>query len=136
MGTTLLHRPARIPVPETSDKPIQVAAPPTLPDGGGGHMNMAMVLMPMMSGSGGLMMALTNFNRPLFAAAGLLMLVASIGLGVVMWISMRIGPKKRLREQRERYLDYLDDMRTVLRRASRAQQRSNELKYPHPALLG
>ena len=135
MSTTLVRRPARQPVPEISTKPITVAAPPQLPDAQSAAMNMAMVIMPMMSGSGALMMALTNANRPLYAAAGLLMLVASVGLGVVMWVSMRSGPRRKLREQRERYLDYLEDMRGVIRKAVRAQKAVAAQRHPHPELL-
>jgi len=135
VSTTLVRRPARQPVPEVSSTPIKLAAPPQLPEPGSAAMNMAMVIMPMMSGSGALMMALTNANRPLYAAAGLLMLVASVALGVVMWISMRSGPKRKLREQRERYLDYLEDMRGTIRKAARGQREAHALRHPHPELL-
>ncbi|GLZ76491.1 type VII secretion protein EccC [Actinorhabdospora filicis] len=135
MSTVLVRRPARKAVPEVSSAPIAIAAPPQLPDAQSATMNMAMVIMPMMSGSGALMMALTNPNRPLYAAAGLLMLVASVGLGIVMWVSMRSGPKRKLREQRERYLDYLEDVRGVVRKAARVQRAAAALRHPHPELL-
>ncbi|MGH8877270.1 MAG: type VII secretion protein EccCa, partial [Stackebrandtia sp.] len=98
-------------------------------------MNASVILMPMMVGSGGLTMALTNSNRPLLAAVGLLMVVVAIALAAVMWISMRLGPRRKLRQERERYLDYLDDMRATVRKAARAQHRANDRRHPHPRLL-
>ncbi|GAA4917303.1 S-DNA-T family DNA segregation ATPase FtsK/SpoIIIE [Stackebrandtia albiflava] len=98
-------------------------------------MGMTMIAMPMMAGTSGLIMALSNIDRPLFAMVGLFMLVGAVALGGIMFVSMRLGPRRKLRDQRERYLDYLDDMRSLIRDAVRAQQDAAAARHPHTPLL-
>ncbi|HIW64239.1 MAG TPA: type VII secretion protein EccCa [Candidatus Stackebrandtia excrementipullorum] len=135
MSTTLIRRPARSAASPISDEPITLAAPPVQPEPANPAMGMTMIAMPMMAGSSGLIMALSNIERPLFAMIGLMMLVGAVSLGAIMFISMRLGPKRKLREQRERYLDYLDDMRSLIRDAVRAQHTAAEQRHPHSPLL-
>jgi S-DNA-T family DNA segregation ATPase FtsK/SpoIIIE len=135
MGTTLVRRPARLAVPDPGSEPVVVAAPPQVADAAGAGMSGAMIIMPVVSGTGGLLIALTNRDRPLFAVAGLLFLVASVAVGVVMFLSIRLGPRRRLREQRERYLDYLEDLRVTLRTIIAAQCSGAAFRHPAPDLL-
>lgn len=93
-----------------------------------------MIIMPIMAGGGGLLMAITNSN-PLMAATGGLFLVAAVSVGVVMLISQRSGPRRQLRESRERYLDYLEDLRRRLRRTVAAQQANASWCHPEPTRL-
>ncbi|GAB3996554.1 type VII secretion protein EccC [Glycomyces albus] len=135
MGTEVIHRPARRPLPEVSTEPLTLATPPVMGDGLPPTMGAPMLLMPVMSGSGAMVMTLSNLHRPLYATAGLLMLVASIAMGVVLFIAMRSGPKRKLRQERERYLDYLEDARRAIREAVAAQRTRAALRHPHPDLL-
>jgi hypothetical protein len=97
-------------------------------------MGASMVIMPVLAGGGGLMMALTNRN-PLAAAAGGLFLVAAVAVGVVMLIGQRSGPRRQLREGRERYLDYLEELRRTLRGTVAAQRASARWRHPAPDRL-
>ncbi|WP_081883485.1 type VII secretion protein EccCa, partial [Glycomyces tenuis] len=135
MGTEVVRRPARRPVAELSTEPITLAAPPVLGDPPSPIMGAPMLMMPVMSGSGAMVMVLSNLERPLYATAGLLMLVASIAMGVVLFIAMRSGPRRKLRQERERYLDYLEDARHTIREAVRAQRDWGASRHPHPGLL-
>jgi S-DNA-T family DNA segregation ATPase FtsK/SpoIIIE len=135
VSTRVVRRPARRPVTELSAEPITLASPPALGDPPSPIMGAPMLMMPIMSGSGAMVMVLSNLERPLYATAGLLMLVASVAMGVVMFVAMRSGPRRKLRQERERYLDYLEDARQTIREAVRAQREWGAVRHPHPRLL-
>jgi S-DNA-T family DNA segregation ATPase FtsK/SpoIIIE len=63
------------------------------------------------------------------------MLVASVAMGVVMFAAMRSGPRRKLRQERERYLDYLEDARHTIREAVKSQRDHAARRHPHPGLL-
>lgn len=132
MTTVLVHRPARDkPVPGDPE-PLLVAPPPQLKERQTGSMNAATMVMPLMSGSGSLLITLTNQHRPLFAAAGLLFLVASVGLGVVLFVGSRSSARRQQREQRERYLEHLEALRLEARSALERQGREDAARHPDP----
>jgi DNA segregation ATPase FtsK/SpoIIIE, S-DNA-T family len=135
LGNVIVRRPARLAVPEPGTEPIVIAAPPQVTDPPALGTSAAMIVMPLASGAGSLLITLTNANRPLFAAAGLLCLVASVAFGVVMFVSARTGARRRLREQRERYLDYVEDVRRTLRNVTAHQREAAALRHPEPGLL-
>jgi DNA segregation ATPase FtsK/SpoIIIE, S-DNA-T family len=135
MGTDVVRRPARRPTPEVSHEPITLASPPALGDPPSAAMGAPMLMMPLMSGSGAMIMVLSNLQRPLYATAGLLMLVASVVMGIVLFAAMRSGPRRKLRQERERYLDYLEDARHAIREAVKAQRDHAARRHPHPGLL-
>ncbi len=95
--------------------------------------SMGMILVPAASGVGAVLLAVTQQDRPLMAAAGLLVLAASIAVGVAMVIGSRTGTRRRTREQRERYLDYLERARTAAREGANRQQRNAGLVHPSPS---
>ncbi|ASU86220.1 type VII secretion protein EccC [Nocardiopsis gilva YIM 90087] len=131
----LVHRPARHSVPDPGDTPISVASPPQLPENPPASGSMAMMLMPVISGSGSLLMAVTMGNRPLYAAGAMLVMVASVAVGVTMFLAQRNGPRRRILDQRERYLDYLDRLRATVREVTAAQRTSAAFRHPAPSLL-
>ncbi|MBO3734992.1 type VII secretion protein EccCa [Glycomyces niveus] len=135
MGTDVVRRPARRPAPEVSTEPITLASPPALGDPPSAAMGAPMLMMPLMSGSGAMIMVLSNLQRPLYATAGLLMLVASVAMGIVLFAAMRSGPRRKLRQERERYLDYLEDARHTIREAVKVQRDHAARRHPHPGLL-
>ncbi|WP_246062349.1 type VII secretion protein EccCa [Haloactinospora alba] len=94
-----------------------------------------MIMMPIISGSGSLLMTITMGNRPLMAAGSMMVMLASVAVGVVMFVSQRNGPRKRIREQRERYLDYLDQVRETVRDVAAKQRRGSAFRHPAPRLL-
>jgi S-DNA-T family DNA segregation ATPase FtsK/SpoIIIE len=134
VGTVLVKRPARIAAPAVDSSEVSIADPPKSQSAPPAAMGASMIIMPVMAGGGGLMMAITN-RSPLAAAAGGLFLVAAVAVGVVMLIGQRSGPRRQLREARERYLDYLEELRRRLRRTVSAQQASAVWRHPEPARL-
>ncbi|GAB3463622.1 type VII secretion protein EccC [Streptomonospora sediminis] len=92
-------------------------------------------MMPIITGSGSLLMTITFGNRPLYAVAGVMIMLASVAVGVIMFISQHNGPRKRIREQRERYLDYLDHLRGTVREVAGIQRRAAAFRHPAPHLL-
>jgi len=132
--TVLLRRPAPLEIaePAGSQGPLVLAAPPQLNDQQAASTNLAMLVMPLVSGSGSLLIALTNQDRPLFAAAGLLFMVVSVGLGVVLFVGTRSSARRRQRAGRERYLDYLEGMRRTAREAAAVQRMRAACRHPTP----
>ncbi len=136
MTTTLVKRPARIAPPAVPTDQIAIAEPPTQQQTPPAAAGATMIIMPVMAGAGSLTMALTSANRnPIYAIGGLIFLVGSITVGVIMIISQRSGPKRLLREGRERYLDYVEDLRHNLREIISSQQRSAAWRHPTPVML-
>ncbi len=66
------------------------------------------------------------------AIGGLIFLVGSITVGAIMIISQRSGPKRLLREGRERYLDYVEDLRHTLRETICRAEAERRLAAPDP----
>ena len=62
--------------------------------------SMGMILVPAASGFGAVLLAVTQQDRPLLAAAGLLVLAASIAVGLAMVIGSRTGTRRRTQESR------------------------------------
>jgi S-DNA-T family DNA segregation ATPase FtsK/SpoIIIE len=135
VGTTLVKRPARIMPPTPDREPIAIADPPQRQQSAPGVAGIGMILMPLMSGGTFLTMAITNANRPLFAMAGLLFLVASVTMGAIVIVGQRVGPRKRMREARERYLDYVEELRHQLRDTIGEQKAGAAWRHPEPGSL-
>ncbi len=135
MTTTLVKRPARITPPAVPTDQIAIADPPTQQQTPPAAAGATMILMPIMSGAGSLTVSLTNRANPMVAVGGLIFLVGSITVGAIMIISQRSGPKRLLREGRERYLDYVEDLRHQLRETIAAQKQSAAWRHPFPGLL-
>jgi S-DNA-T family DNA segregation ATPase FtsK/SpoIIIE len=134
VSTVLVKRPARIAAPTVDTGEITIADPPKPQQTPPAAMGASMIIMPIMAGSGGLLMAITNRN-PLAAATGGVFLVAAVAVGVMMLVGQRSGPRRQLREGRERYLDYLEDLRRRLRATVAAQQAGSDWRHPEPARL-
>ncbi len=132
MTVRVVHRPARLGAPQTEQRVQALAPPPTMDDGTTSGQGMVAVMMPVLAGTGSLMVVLTNINRPLFAALGLVFFAGSVSLGMLMFASQRRGPRKRIRLQRQRYVQYLDQVRSSLRIAESAQRRSAQWLHPQP----
>ncbi len=104
-------------------------------DGTASGQSMVTLMMPVLAGTGALMVVLTNINRPLFAALGLVFFAGSVSLGMLMFASQRRGPRKRIRLQRQRYVQYLDQVRGSVRTAEAAQRRAAQWHHPPPDAL-
>jgi S-DNA-T family DNA segregation ATPase FtsK/SpoIIIE len=130
MTTTLVKRPARIEPPSTQTNPLSIEAPPARGQSAPALAGASMMMMPIMSGTGSITVAITQKGRPIVAVAALIALIGSIAIGVLMMISQRSGTKRQVRESRERYLDYIEAMRHTVRDQITHQRAEQAWRYP------
>ena len=131
MTTTLVKRPARIEPPATADEPLTIAAPPARGQSAPAMAGASMMMMPIMSGTGSIAVAITQRNsNPIIPVASFLALIGSIAIGVMMMISQRSGTKRQVREGRERYLDYVEALRHSVRKQIAGQRAEQAWRYP------
>jgi len=130
MTTTLVKRPARIAPPSTEGSALAIEAPPMRGQAAPAMAGASMMMMPIMSGTGSLTVAITQQGRPIVAVAALLALVGSIAIGAMMMISQRSGSKRQVREGRERYLDYVEALRHTVRDQIAGQRAEQAWRYP------
>ena len=90
----------------------------------------SMMMMPIMSGTGSLTVAITQRDRPIVAVAAFLALIGSIAIGAMMLISQRSGTKRAVRESRERYLDYVEGLRREVRGQIAGQRAEQAWRHP------
>src|SRR6478735_4670706 len=121
-----------MPPPDPGSDPVALVAPPRQNESAPMSGSLGMILVPAASGVGAVLLAVTQQDRPLMAAAGLLVLAASIAVGLAMVIGSRTGTRRRTREQRERYLDYLEQARVEAREGADRQHRNAGLTHPSP----
>ncbi|WP_370462430.1 type VII secretion protein EccCa [Nocardiopsis sp. FR6] len=112
-----------------------MATPPQMPENPPASSSGAMIIMPIITGSGSLLMSITMGHRPLMAVAGVMIMMASVVVGIIMFVAQHNGPRKRIREQRERYVDYLDQLREIVRDVASVQRADNAFRHPDPQLL-
>ncbi|GAB3439188.1 type VII secretion protein EccC [Streptomonospora sediminis] len=133
MTTRVVHRPARTVHPPPQRAPYDVEAPPTLPDGNAqGNQLMSILPMVAMMGSLTIMMVLRN---PAFMALGALVLVVALCAALGMLLSRRGQAARQRRNQRELYLEYLEELREDLSGRERGVREHAQLLNPPPAAL-
>lgn len=130
MTTTLVKRPARVAPPGSQVESVTIAAPPGRGQGAPAMAGASMMMMPIMSGTGSLTVAVTQKGRPIIAVAAFLALIGSIAIGVLMMVSQRSGAKRAEREGRERYLDYIESLRHQVRDQISDQRAEQAWRYP------
>jgi S-DNA-T family DNA segregation ATPase FtsK/SpoIIIE len=128
----LVHRPARVVRPPVDDGPRALEAPPTLPEGRPG--NPMQALLPVAGASSSLAMMLVFRNPAMLAVGALLMLVTVLG-GVGMLLSQSGQAARLRRQQRERYLDYLEELRQRFAADEQRARASAQVLHPPPAAL-
>jgi S-DNA-T family DNA segregation ATPase FtsK/SpoIIIE len=133
MSTRLVHRPTRVARPLSTVEPLVVDPPPQLPDGKGGVGMQA--LLPM--AGAGVAMAMMMFLRGSgFAALGAVVMVAALVGAGAMYVSQLGKAGRQRRAQRERYQNYLEELRETLRESEqRMQADANVLDPPVNRLL-
>ncbi|MFD0801498.1 type VII secretion protein EccCa, partial [Streptomonospora algeriensis] len=133
MTTRVVHRPARTVHPPPQRESYDVEAPPTLPDGNAqGNQLMSILPMIAMMGSLTVMMVLRN---PAFMALGALVLVVALCAALGMLLSRRGQSARQRRNQRELYLEYLEELREDLSGREREAREYAQLLDPPPAAL-
>jgi len=134
MTQKLIHRPARNRPPEADLRPVELIAPPQLPDAGAGIQGVMQILMPIMGGAGSLVMIVAN-NNPIMLIAGGIMLAVTIIGAIVMFIAQRTGTSKRAGDMRRRYLEYLERKRADMGKSADLQREIAEHHHPRPEML-
>ncbi|GAB1644206.1 type VII secretion protein EccCa [Krasilnikovia sp. MM14-A1259] len=132
-STQVVHRPARTVRPVPDGEPRRVEAPPTLPSGHSGG-NMAQALLPLAGVLSSLTMMVLFRGTKMIGIGAVLLLVTGAGV-FAMLLSQRGKAARTRRQQRERYLDYLEELRDELREAERDATAAARLLHPPPAAL-
>ncbi|QBI52226.1 type VII secretion protein EccCa [Streptomonospora litoralis] len=133
MTTRVVHRPARTVHPPPEREPYEVEAPPTMPDGNAqGNQLMSILPMIAMMGSLTVMMVLRN---PAFMALGALVLVVALCAALGMLLSRRGQAARQRRNQRELYLEYLEELREDLSGREREVREYAQQLDPPPGAL-
>ncbi|TVT61602.1 type VII secretion protein EccCa [Amycolatopsis rhizosphaerae] len=112
MTTRLVHRPARVVQPQTTEPPLVMSPPPTLPEGK--TASGLQGLIPLV-GSVASMSMMMFMRGSQFAGIGAVLMVVSLSAGVLFYFTQRGKATRQRREQRERYMDYLEELREELR---------------------
>ena len=133
MSTRIVHRPARLQRTIPEEKPLRLAPVPTIRSRGGAA-NVMMLVMPIIAGTGMVLMMLSSGN-PIRMAIGSIMFVAVILGAVLMFIRQRTGSRRQAEEERERFLEHLEEIEVEIRDLARAQQVEALTRHPHPRSL-
>ncbi|WP_405829468.1 type VII secretion protein EccCa [Streptomyces sp. NBC_01176] len=132
MTQHLVHRPARSTRPLAPAQPRTIEPPPNLPEGKIG--NAATALLPMAGVISSVVM-MTVIRNSQFAALGAIVLVFALLGAVALFLSQRGKAQRTRRTQRERYLEYLEELRDELSTGERERRRQSQLVDPPPDAL-
>ncbi|MBH5336315.1 type VII secretion protein EccCa [Streptomyces pactum] len=132
MTTRLIHRPARTTRPLRTPEPRAVEPPPNLPEGGTG--GFAMTLMPIAGVTSSVVM-MTVLRSSQFAVIGALVLVVTVIGAIVLLLSQRGKAQRTRRRQRERYLEYVEELREELGAEERERRARARVLDPPPRAL-
>ncbi|MEU0170718.1 type VII secretion protein EccCa [Streptomyces iakyrus] len=132
MTQQLIHRPARSTRPLAPAAPRTIEAPPNLPEGKVG--NAATALLPM-AGVVSSVVLMTVIRNSQFAAIGAIVLVVALFGAVALFLSQRGKAQRTRRVQRERYLEYLEELREELGAAERERRQAARVLNPPPEAL-
>jgi S-DNA-T family DNA segregation ATPase FtsK/SpoIIIE len=127
MATSVVHRPARAIRPPADPPPRAVEAPPTLPDGRAA--SSLMMLLPAVGVTGSMSMMLFTRGSG-FVIIGALVLVLALAAGGMLMLSQRGQALRKRRQQRERYLDYLQELREELAEREKTERGRARLLNP------
>ncbi|SEF43945.1 DNA segregation ATPase FtsK/SpoIIIE, S-DNA-T family [Thermomonospora echinospora] len=133
MTTRIVHRPARTVLLPAEPDPRQIEAPPTLPEGGGTG-GQLLTILPMV----GMMASLTIMTvlrNPAFMMLGAVLLVVAVLGGGALLLSRRSQVSRQRKSQRERYLEYLEELREELAAEERAVRSQARMLHPPPEAL-
>ena len=134
MTLRVVHRPTRTVHPAPVQEAREVEAPPTLPDGKSQGSPLTSIL-PMI-GMGVSLTVMMVMRNPAFMAIGAVVLCVALFGALAMLFSRRGQVARRRRNQRDLYLQYLEELREDLsewERGTRSHARSLD---PPPEALG
>ena len=130
-GPFRLHRPERSWPHPPEPGPVELVAPPSPPDGGGGW---ATSLLPLLGS-----VAMVGFAFLIHSIVYLIvigtMVLAMVGAGLATSMTQRRGRARRWARTRQRYLAHLELARAQAADAAAAQRDALEACFPDPAEL-
>ncbi|MGX7828854.1 type VII secretion protein EccCa [Actinokineospora sp. 24-640] len=134
MTTTLFRRQGREQPPEMPSGELSLQEPPVLPETAGGGMGGMMATLPMMLGSGVMMLVFIGPSNPVM---GMGMMGGMTLLGVLMFFFQgnKGERKQRMRGERRDYLRYLGQTRAQVRAVADRQRTALAWRHPDPAGL-
>ncbi|MGY1580039.1 type VII secretion protein EccCa [Streptomyces sp. MN13] len=132
MTQRIVHRPARSTRPPAPAPARTIEAPPNLPEGKVG--TAATALLPM-AGVVSSVVMMTVIRNSQFAALGAIVLVVALFGALALFFSQRGRAQRTRRVQRERYLEYLEELRQELGADERERRDRARLLNPPPQAL-
>ncbi|ANP49564.1 S-DNA-T family DNA segregation ATPase FtsK/SpoIIIE [Streptomyces griseochromogenes] len=132
MTQLLVHRPARATRPLPPAEARTIEPPPNLPEGKTG--TAATALLPMAGVMSSVVM-MTVIRSSQFAGLGAVVLVVALLGAVALFLSQRGKAQRQRRVQRERYLEYLEELREELGADERERRRAARELNPPPSAL-
>ncbi|GAA1131854.1 type VII secretion protein EccCa [Microbacterium aurantiacum] len=133
MSVHVVHRPARITEPVEAPADITLAPPPPIGEGSTGFPIQS--LLPVVGSLSSITMIVLLRNNPIMVVVGAVILVVALVGGVGMAFSARGNAARQRRVQRERYLDYLEELRADVRETADAHREATRRLHPDPATL-
>lgn len=133
MSTRVVNRPARVTRPAEPPVEMTLAPPPQLGDGATGFPLQS--LLPVVGSLSSITMIVLLRNNPVMVVVGAVILVVALVGGVGMAFSARGNAARQRRQQRERYLDYLEHARADIRELAQARRTHEVALHPEPATL-
>ncbi|MGW7527619.1 type VII secretion protein EccCa [Streptomyces sp. NPDC054783] len=127
-----VHRPARSTRPLLPPASRTIEPPPNLPEGKTG--SPATALLPMAGVMSSVVM-MTVIRSSQFAGLGAVVLVIALLGAVALFLSQRGKAQRQRRVQRERYLEYLEELRAELGATERERRRVARVLHPAPPAL-
>ncbi|MFC0597327.1 type VII secretion protein EccCa [Streptomyces palmae] len=132
MTTRLIHRPARTTRALVAPEPRAIEPPPNLPEGRKG--GAAMSLMPIAGVmSSVVMMTVVRSGR--FAVIGAMVLAVTVLGSLALVLSQRGQAQRKRRGQRERYLEYVEELREEFGAQEREWRAAARVLDPPPEAL-
>ncbi|HLH67536.1 MAG TPA: type VII secretion protein EccCb [Candidatus Dormibacteraeota bacterium] len=131
MSTVVLHRPARLLPPPVPDQEVVVSAPPGEPSGPGLAW-WPQLLFPVVTVLGSAYFIAFNPN-PTFIAISVTMALASVAISMAIVLQQLTLARRRAREDRDRYLAYLEQLGEEARAVARRQEEAS--RFVHPRLV-
>ena len=128
MSKTILHRPARMLPPAVPDHEIAVPPPPA-PQQGMGMSWWPQLLFPLVTVLGAAYFIVYNPN-PTYIAISVTMALGSVALSVAIVLQQLSAGRRRVRQERQRYLDFLRRLSSQARETATLQDEAARFTHP------
>jgi len=132
----IVHRPVRTVEPVVRTQPQPMAPPPQLPQAQTGGLPIQTLLPVLGAVSSMVMMTLSRGSNPVYLIVGSLVFVVALVSGLAMAFTTRARATRARKLGRERYLDYLEDLRSSMRAMADETRLAATRTHPDPSTLG